>query len=463
MIEQRDRQQDHPPERELHRPGRPEVRADRSARLNALSGAGPSRTAESGAGRPAHRLPLPTPHESTATARPSPAPALDYYRRARRRRCAARPAPGTRLRLHPARAWPRTSCAAASPRSSMNACCRSPSAGARSRLPVVPGARGAATTSWARPRWWIWPACAMRIAAEGGDPAQVNPVVPVQLIVDHSLAVECGGFDPDAFAKNRAIEDRRNEDRFHFIDWTKRAFAQRGGDPARATGSCIRSTSRRCRRWSTCRTAWPSRHLRGHRQPHAARRRAGRDRASASGGLEAENVMLGRASWMRLPDIVGVELHAAAASRASPPTDIVLALTEFLRKEKVVGAYLEFYGEGARSADARRSRDHLQHGPEVRRHRRAVPHRRADPRLPAPHRPRGRAGAAGRDLREDRRPLGRHAGSPPHYERVLQLRSLHRGAQHGRARPTRTAACRPPNWPSADRHRPARREQEAAA
>ncbi|MGL6157885.1 MAG: aconitase family protein, partial [Ralstonia mannitolilytica] len=62
------------------------------------------------------------------------------------------------------------------------------------------------------------------IADQGGDPAKVNPVVPVQLIVDHSLAVECGGFDPDAFAKNRAIEDRRNEDRFHFIDWTRHAF-----------------------------------------------------------------------------------------------------------------------------------------------------------------------------------------------------------------------------------------------
>ena len=54
------------------------------------------------------------------------------------------------------------------------------------------------------------------IADQGGDPAQVNPVVPVQLIVDHSLAVECGGYDPDAFAKNRAIEDRRNADRFNF-------------------------------------------------------------------------------------------------------------------------------------------------------------------------------------------------------------------------------------------------------
>src|SRR5690606_13680744 len=62
------------------------------------------------------------------------------------------------------------------------------------------------------------------IADQGGDPPKVNPVVPVQLIVDHSLAVEHAGFEKDAFAKNRAIEDRRNDDRFHFIDWTKRAF-----------------------------------------------------------------------------------------------------------------------------------------------------------------------------------------------------------------------------------------------
>eukprot|EP01034_Spumella_vulgaris_P009227 gene9227-11722_t len=62
------------------------------------------------------------------------------------------------------------------------------------------------------------------IADMGGDPAKVNPVVPVQLIVDHSLAVEHGGFEKDAFKKNRAIEDRRNDDRFHFIEWTRKAF-----------------------------------------------------------------------------------------------------------------------------------------------------------------------------------------------------------------------------------------------
>ncbi|MCP4233193.1 MAG: Fe/S-dependent 2-methylisocitrate dehydratase AcnD, partial [Aestuariibacter sp.] len=62
------------------------------------------------------------------------------------------------------------------------------------------------------------------IAQQGGDPSKVNPVVPTQLIVDHSLAVEHAGFEPDAFEKNRAIEDRRNDDRFHFINWTKTAF-----------------------------------------------------------------------------------------------------------------------------------------------------------------------------------------------------------------------------------------------
>jgi aconitase A len=64
------------------------------------------------------------------------------------------------------------------------------------------------------------------------------------------------------------------------------------------------------------------------------------------GGLEAENVMLGRASWMRLPEIVGVKLTGKRQPGITA-TDMVLALTEFLRQSKVVGAYLEFYGEGA--------------------------------------------------------------------------------------------------------------------
>ncbi|WP_323753741.1 Fe/S-dependent 2-methylisocitrate dehydratase AcnD [Marinobacter sp.] len=190
------------------------------------------------------------------------------------------------------------------------------------------------------------------IAEKGGDPAKVNPVVPTQLIVDHSLAVEAAGCDPDAFEKNRAIEDRRNEDRFHFINWTRTAFhnvdvipagngimhqinlekmspviqnrADEDGHPIAFPDTCVGTDSH---------------------TPHID---ALGVIAIGVGGLEAETVMLGQPSMMRLPDIVGVKLTGKRQPGITA-TDIVLAITEFLRKERVVGAYLEFFGEGASS------------------------------------------------------------------------------------------------------------------
>ena len=183
------------------------------------------------------------------------------------------------------------------------------------------------------------------IADQGGDPAQVNPVVPVQLIVDHSLAVECGGFDPQAFEKNRAIEDRRNEDRFHFINWTKLAFKNVDVIPA---GNGIMHQINLERMSPVIYTldgvAFPDTLV--GTDSHTPHVDALGVVAVGVGGLEAENVMLGRASWMRLPDIVGVELSGKPREGITA-TDIVLALTEFLRQSKVVGAYLEFRGEGA--------------------------------------------------------------------------------------------------------------------
>ncbi len=183
------------------------------------------------------------------------------------------------------------------------------------------------------------------IAEKGGDPAKVNPVVPVQLIVDHSLAVECGGFDPDAFAKNRAIEDRRNEDRFHFIDWTKQAFENVDViPPGNGIMHQINLEKMSPVVYVQDGVAFPDTCV--GTDSHTPHVDALGVIAIGVGGLEAENVMLGRASWMRLPDIVGVRL----GGRPQPgitATDVVLALTEFLRKERVVGAYLEFFGEGA--------------------------------------------------------------------------------------------------------------------
>ncbi|GGX05728.1 Fe/S-dependent 2-methylisocitrate dehydratase AcnD [Undibacterium macrobrachii] len=183
------------------------------------------------------------------------------------------------------------------------------------------------------------------IAEQGGDPAQVNPVVPVQLIVDHSLAVECGGFDPQAFEKNRAIEDRRNEDRFHFINWTKLAFKNVDVIPP---GNGIMHQINLERMSPVVHNqngvAFPDTLV--GTDSHTPHVDALGVIAIGVGGLEAENVMLGRASWMRLPDIIGVELSGKPQPGITA-TDIVLALTEFLRKSKVVGAYLEFYGSGA--------------------------------------------------------------------------------------------------------------------
>ncbi|MBJ9704916.1 Fe/S-dependent 2-methylisocitrate dehydratase AcnD [Acinetobacter calcoaceticus] len=185
------------------------------------------------------------------------------------------------------------------------------------------------------------------IADKGGDPSKVNPVVPTQLIVDHSLAVEFGGADPDAFAKNRAVEDRRNEDRFHFIEWTKTAFKNVDVIPA-GNGIMHQINLEKMSPVIQARdgVAYPDTCV--GTDSHTPHTDALGVISVGVGGLEAENVMLGRASWMRLPDIIGVEFVGQRQAGITA-TDIVLALTEFLRKERVVGAYLEFFGEGADS------------------------------------------------------------------------------------------------------------------
>jgi len=185
------------------------------------------------------------------------------------------------------------------------------------------------------------------IAEQGGDPSKVNPVVPTQLIVDHSLAVEFAGFDPEAFEKNRAIEERRNEDRFHFIEWTKTAFKNVDVIPA-GNGIMHQINLEKMSPVIQARggVAFPDTCV--GTDSHTPHVDALGVIAVGVGGLEAETVMLGRASMMRLPDIVGVKL----TGRHQPGitcTDIVLALTEFLRKERVVGAYVEFFSEGAAS------------------------------------------------------------------------------------------------------------------
>jgi len=185
------------------------------------------------------------------------------------------------------------------------------------------------------------------IAEQGGDPSKVNPVVPTQLIVDHSLAVELGGFEGDAFDKNRAIEDRRNEQRFHFIEWTKTAFKNVDVIPA-GNGIMHQINLEKMSPVIQARdgVAFPDTCV--GTDSHTPHIDALGVIAIGVGGLEAETVMLGRPSMMRLPNIIGVKLTGKRQPGITA-TDMVLAITEFLRAEKVVSSYLEFFGEGTKT------------------------------------------------------------------------------------------------------------------
>jgi len=185
------------------------------------------------------------------------------------------------------------------------------------------------------------------IADQGGDPAKVNPVVPTQLIVDHSLAVEAPGFDPRSFEKNRAIEDRRNEHRFHFIEWTKTAFKNVDVIPA-GNGIMHQINLEKMSPVIQVRdgVAFPDTCV--GTDSHTPHIDALGVIAIGVGGLEAETVMLGRPSMMRLPNIIGVKLTGKRKPGITA-TDMVLAITEFLRNQKVVSSYLEFFGEGTKT------------------------------------------------------------------------------------------------------------------
>ena len=115
------------------------------------------------------------------------------------------------------------------------------------------------------------------------------------------------------------------------------------------------------------------------------------------GGIEAEAAMLGQPMSMLIPQVVGFRLHGALRE-GSTATDLVLTVTEMLRKKGVVGKFVEFFGPGVARAVAGRPRHHRQHGARVRRDLRHLPGRRRDPALPAPLGPLRRADRAGRGV-----------------------------------------------------------------
>ncbi|MEW6267151.1 MAG: aconitate hydratase AcnA [Thermodesulfobacteriota bacterium] len=182
------------------------------------------------------------------------------------------------------------------------------------------------------------------VAEAGGDPMQVNPVVPTQLVVDHSLNVDLGGMARDAMRQNMAIERSKNAERFEFLAWAKRAF--RNIEIVMPGNGILHQINlERLSPVVQVKDGVALADTLVGTDSHTTMINALGVVGWGVGGIEAESVMLGRPIWMRLPQIIGVEIKGSRR-RGVQATDLVLALTEFLRGQRVVGCILEFHGLG---------------------------------------------------------------------------------------------------------------------
>jgi aconitate hydratase len=185
------------------------------------------------------------------------------------------------------------------------------------------------------------------IARLGGDPKKINPLVPVDLVIDHSVQVDAFG-TRIAFQQNADIEFQRNRERYEFLRWGQKAFANFRVVPP-ATGivhqvnleylADVVST----RKTDQGTVAMPD-SLVGT-DSHTVMINGLGVVGWGVGGIEAEAVMLGQPLYMLLPEVVGFKMTGALPEGATA-TDLVLTVTEMLRKKGVVGKFVEFYGPG---------------------------------------------------------------------------------------------------------------------
>ena len=252
---------------------------------------------------------------------------------------------------------------------------------------------------------------AMRDAmvALGGDPQKINPLNPVDLVIDHSVMVDEFG-NPRAFQMNVEREYQRNGERYEFLNWGQGAFANFRVVPP-GTGICHQVNLEYLGQ-----TVWTDKDPSGAMVAYPDTL-VGTDSHTTMvnglailgwgvGGIEAEAAMLGQPISMLIPEVVGFKLTGALKEGVTA-TDLVLTVTQMLRKKGVVNKFVEFYGAGPRRPAAGRPGDDRQHGAGVRRHLRLLPDRRRDAALPARLGARRGAHRAGRGLRQGERLLAR--------------------------------------------------------
>ncbi len=169
----------------------------------------------------------------------------------------------------------------------------------------------------------------------GGDPKKINPLFPAELVIDHSVQVDSFG-KPDSVSLNAQLEFQRNVERYAFLRWGQKAFRNFKVVPP-DTGICHQVNLEFLAR-VVCAV------------PQGARIAAYPDCVFGwgVGGIEAEAAMLGQPFSMLVPEVVGFKLHGRLPE-GSTATDLVLTVTEILRKKGVVGKFVEFYGTGLSS------------------------------------------------------------------------------------------------------------------
>jgi aconitate hydratase len=186
---------------------------------------------------------------------------------------------------------------------------------------------------------------AMREAmrALGGDPRKINPLIPAELVIDHSVVADVFG-RPDAFTRNVEIEFARNRERFGFLRWGQEAFSQFKVVPP-GTGIVHQVNIEYLARVVMTRegVAYPDTCL--GTDSHTTMQNGLGVLGWGVGGIEAEAAMLGQPVSMLIPKVVGFRLTGELPSGATA-TDLVLTITELLRKHGVVGKFVEFHGEG---------------------------------------------------------------------------------------------------------------------
>ncbi|MFC3753423.1 aconitate hydratase AcnA, partial [Aquamicrobium ahrensii] len=185
------------------------------------------------------------------------------------------------------------------------------------------------------------------IASLGGDPQKINPLVPVDLVIDHSVIVDEFG-TPMAFARNVELEYERNEERYKFLKWGQQAFDNFRVVPP-GTGICHQVNLEYLGQvvWTKdedgATTAYPDTCV--GTDSHTTMINGLGVLGWGVGGIEAEAAMLGQPVSMLLPEVIGFRLTGKVREGVTA-TDLVLTVTQMLRKKGVVGKFVEFFGPG---------------------------------------------------------------------------------------------------------------------